>query len=59
VLGGLLETNFRRAMLQSGGDAMIFLERPISLALLLVAGGLVLLMLVPTFRARRQEAFRE
>lgn len=59
VLGGLLETNFRRAMLQSGGDPMIFLERPVSLALLLTTAGLVLLMLLPAFRAKRQEAFRE
>jgi len=37
VLGPLLEENFRRALLLSRGDAMVFVERPIS-GLLLLAG---------------------
>lgn len=54
VLGKLMETNFRKAMIQSGGDPMIFVERPISLALLLVSAGLVLLLVSPTFRSNRE-----
>ena len=30
VLGPMLEENFRRAMLLSRGDLMVFLQRPIS-----------------------------
>ena len=54
VLGKLMETNFRKAMIQSGGDPMIFVERPISFALLLVSAGLVLLLVSPTFRSNRE-----
>ncbi len=42
VLGYMMESNFRRAMLQSGGDPMVFLVNPISAVCL----GLALLMLV-------------
>jgi putative tricarboxylic transport membrane protein len=37
VLGGLAESEFRRALITSGGDFMIFVERPICLVLLAVA----------------------
>lgn len=59
VLGRLLETNFRRSMLQSGGDLSIFVERPLSLAILIVAVGFLLLLLLPAFRSTRKEAFQE
>jgi putative tricarboxylic transport membrane protein len=59
VLGRLLETNFRRAMLQSGGDPMIFIERPVSLFFLLVAVGLFLLLVLPAFRGKREVLFQE
>jgi TctA family transporter len=55
VLGKLMETNFRKAMIQSGGDLGIFLERPIALGLLAVAAVLLLLLISPTFRANRKE----
>ena len=42
VLGPLMETHFRRSLLISRGDFSIFVERPISAALL----GIVVLMLV-------------
>ena len=38
VLGYLVESNFRRSLVLSGGDHTIFLEDPISLGLLIVAG---------------------
>jgi TctA family transporter len=59
VLGRLLETNFRRAMLQSGGDPMIFIERPVSLFFLAVALGLFLLLVLPAFRGKREVIFQE
>jgi len=37
VLGYLVESNYRRSLLISGGDPMIFLTDPVSLALLLLA----------------------
>lgn len=37
VLGGILEENFRRALIISGGDPLIFISHPISAGLLLLA----------------------
>jgi putative tricarboxylic transport membrane protein len=36
VLGPILEDNFRRSLIMSGGDWMTFLTRPVSLVLLLI-----------------------
>jgi putative tricarboxylic transport membrane protein len=46
VLGYLTESNFRRAILGSGGDFTVFLTHPISLGCLLVAVGVLLLPLM-------------
>jgi putative tricarboxylic transport membrane protein len=43
-------------MLISGGDPMIFVNRPISLGLFLATLVLVLLMILPSFRRTREEA---
>jgi putative tricarboxylic transport membrane protein len=59
VLGPLMEENLRRAMRISGGDPMIFLNRPISLGLLIAAALLLVLVALPTIRSRRDEAFQE
>ncbi|MCC7276509.1 MAG: tripartite tricarboxylate transporter permease [Alphaproteobacteria bacterium] len=59
VLGPMMEENLRRAMLISGGDPMTFVERPISLGLLLAAAGLLALALLPKLRRARAEAFKE
>lgn len=59
VLGPLLEANLRRALLISQGDASVFVERPISLTLLLATAGLLAVMLLPAFRRTREEAFKE
>jgi TctA family transporter len=59
VLGPLMEENLRRAMRISGGDPMIFIHRPISLGLLIVAVILLALVALPTIRAKREEAFQE
>lgn len=50
VLGPLLEESLRRAMLLSEGSPSVFVTRPISLGLLLVAAGLLALVLVPRLR---------
>jgi TctA family transporter len=59
VLGPMLEENFRRAMVLSGGDWSVFVRRPISLGFLLLAAGLLLAITLPNIRRSREEAFRE
>src|SRR3989440_430376 len=59
VLGPLMEENLRRAMRISSGDPMIFVERPISLGLLIAALALCVLVALPAIRSKREEAFQE
>jgi TctA family transporter len=59
VLGPLMEENLRRAMRISSGDPMIFVERPISLGLLIAALALCILVALPAIRSKREEAFQE
>jgi TctA family transporter len=59
VLGPLMEENLRRAMLLSRGDPTVFFTRPISLAMLIAAAGLLLLIILPNFRKTRAAAFQE
>jgi putative tricarboxylic transport membrane protein len=54
-----MEENLRRAMRLSRGDPSIFVERPISLALLLLAVGLLAAVLAPSVRRARAKAFAE
>ncbi len=46
VLGNLTESNFRRALVGSGGDLTVFLTHPISLVCLVLACGVLLLPLI-------------
>lgn len=59
VLGPMLEQYLRRAMIVSRGDPTVFVTQPLSLVLLLVALGLLVLVLLPGLRAKREEAFSE
>ncbi len=59
ILGPLMEENLRRAMRISGGDPMIFLNRPISLGLLIAAALLLLVVALPFIRGKRDEVFQE
>jgi putative tricarboxylic transport membrane protein len=59
ILGPLLEENMRRSLLLSQGDAMIFLQRPISAAFLLISVILCSLLLLTSARKHRAEAFQE
>ncbi|MDP0928220.1 tripartite tricarboxylate transporter permease [Paracoccus onubensis] len=57
VLGPLIETNLRRAMLISRGDPMIFLERPIACGFIMAAVALIVFPVVKSvFRGRRTGA---
>jgi TctA family transporter len=59
VLGPQLEEFFRRAMQLSRGDPMVFLQRPLSLALLLLTAFLLLLVVLPTIQKARVKTFAE
>ena len=59
VLGPLMEDNLRRALRVSGGDPMIFVERPISLGLLAATVLLLVLIALPAIRSTRDVAFKE
>jgi TctA family transporter len=59
ILGPLMEENLRRAMLLSRGDPMVFLERPISCAILVAAALLFVATVMPMVRKKREEAFQQ
>ena len=59
ILGPMLEENLRRTLLISHGDPTVFMTRPLSAVLLVFAVLLLLAMVAPTIRAKRQEAFQE
>ena len=59
ILGPMMEEHLRRAMRLSRGDPTIFLRRPISLVILLVAAVALVAALLPAIRAKREEAFKE
>jgi len=58
VLGPLMEENFRRSLVLSRGDPLIFVSRPISLTLLVLAAAVVVLVVLPQVYRTRQEAFQ-
>ncbi|SNS46439.1 putative tricarboxylic transport membrane protein [Tardiphaga sp. OK246] len=59
VLGPMVEENFRRSLITSHGDPMVFLQRPISLVLLLLSAGLLISIVLPSISKRRTEVFQE
>ena len=59
VLGPMMEENLRRALLISRGDPIVFIEEPISLAFLLVAIGLLVVVATPVIRRTRDVALKE
>ena len=52
VLGPLIETNLRRALLISRGDPMVFLERPIACGFVIATVALIGFSIVQTLRRR-------
>jgi TctA family transporter len=59
VLGPMMEENFRRAMLVSRGDALVFLTHPISAVLLAMAAIAIISVCLPAIRRKRDEALEE
>lgn len=59
ILGPMMEENLRRALLLSRGDPSIFVTSPISCGLLLAALALLVIVMAPTIRGKREVAFHE
>ena len=59
VLGPLMEENFRRAMYLSRGSPMVFVERPISALLLSMSVVLLVILVLPAVKQKREEVFKE
>ena len=59
ILGPMMEENMRRAMTVSRGDPTVFIQRPLSAALLAIAAALLLVVVLPTVRRGREKAFQD
>ncbi len=59
ILGPMMEENLRRALLLSRGDWTTFMTRPLSAGLLIAAALMVITVMLPTIRNKREEAFQE
>ncbi len=59
ILGPMMEEYLRRALLLSRGDWSVFLSRPLSAALLAGAVALLAIVLLPSVKSKREEAFVE
>jgi putative tricarboxylic transport membrane protein len=59
ILGPMMEEYLRRALLLSRGDWSVFVTRPLSASLLAAALGLLVVVMLPSIKAKREEAFVE
>jgi TctA family transporter len=59
ILGPMMEENLRRALLLSRGDWTVFGTRPLSAGLLVAAAMLLVVVLLPSIKSKREEAFVE
>jgi TctA family transporter len=59
VLGPMMEENIRRALLLSEGDLSIFVKSPISATLLVISTLLLISMILPAIRAKKEQAYAE
>jgi TctA family transporter len=59
ILGPMMEEYLRRALLLSRGDWSVFVTRPISAGLLAGAVLLLVVVLMPSVKSKREEAFVE
>ena len=57
ILGPMMEEYLRRALLLSRGDWTVFVTRPLSAFLLAAAVLLLVVVLMPSVKAKREEAF--
>jgi len=59
ILGPMMEENLRRALLLSRGDWGTFLTRPLSAGLLVAAALMIVVVMLPSIKNKRQEAFQD
>ncbi len=59
ILGPMMEENLRRALLLSRGDWSVFVTRPLSAGLLAAAALLLVIVMLPAIKNKREEAFVE
>ncbi|MBZ5487328.1 tripartite tricarboxylate transporter permease [Halomonas aquamarina] len=59
ILGPMMEENFRRAMLLSRGDLMVFLERPVSATFFAMIAALVVWSIYSAIRKKRVAVAKE
>jgi TctA family transporter len=57
VLGPMMEEFLRRALLLSRGDPLVFISRPVSAVMLVIAAALLALVIMPALKKAREEAF--
>jgi len=57
VLGPLMEENLRRALLISRGDPTVFFTRPISLSFMIATFLIVVIMIAPAIRKKKEAAY--
>jgi TctA family transporter len=59
ILGPMMEENLRRALLLSRGDWSVFVTRGLSASLLAVAALLLVIVLLPAVKSKRENVFHE
>ena len=59
ILGPMMEEYLRRALLLSKGSPMVLVTRPISATMLVLATGVMISVMLPAWRKKREEVFVE
>jgi putative tricarboxylic transport membrane protein len=59
IIGPMMEEYLRRALLLSHSDPLVFVQRPISATMLGLAVAAMVVVLLPSLRKKREEAFHE
>jgi len=59
VLGPLMEENLRRALLISRGDPTVFFTRPIAGTFMVLSIILIVIMVLPAIRKKKEQAYEE
>ena len=59
ILGPMMEENLRRALLLARGDWTTFMTRPLSAGLLIAAVLMVVVVMLPSIKSKREVAFKE
>jgi TctA family transporter len=59
ILGPMMEENLRRALLLSRGDWTTFMQRPLSAGLLIASVLMIVIVMLPSIKKQREQAFQE